>query len=279
MPSAASKSRLVGSRQRPIADWQPDRETGPYQAINLIAGADGKLLLAGFATTQSGQDVVDVFAVDLPQSPERMLQKKSRHPVRLDRGQPLPLCRRIMARRRSARRAGEPAEFLAADDAQSDPLGLAWTAAGIRSITSTDIVSVSSIAMVGRPNVQPLVSPGLIISRPAVVLDDRLVRVAVDQHVVRLVETARLREHVYDDEPTPIGRFITNGRFFQPADDLHAREQADAVAFVVAKAADKRALELSQRRHGERRNQIAREQHDLAPAPIELGHGARMLSR
>jgi hypothetical protein len=68
------------------SSWRPDRDTGQYQAINLIAGPDGKLLLAGFATTPTGHDVVDVFAVELGQSPEQILRKVSRQPMKLTEG-------------------------------------------------------------------------------------------------------------------------------------------------------------------------------------------------
>jgi hypothetical protein len=65
-------------------DWRPDRETASYQAVNLFTPpGDDALLLAGFATTPSGQDVVDVFRVDLAAPPERMLSKRSRQAVRL----------------------------------------------------------------------------------------------------------------------------------------------------------------------------------------------------
>ncbi len=75
---------LAASADR--SNWQPDRETGQYQAINLLASADGTLLLFGFATTATGQDVVDVFAVDLQQPPERTLRKTSRQQMRLTDG-------------------------------------------------------------------------------------------------------------------------------------------------------------------------------------------------
>lgn len=75
---------LAASADR--SSWQPDRETGQYQAINLLASADGTLLLFGFATTATGQDVVDVFAVDIQESPERMLRKVSRQQMKLTEG-------------------------------------------------------------------------------------------------------------------------------------------------------------------------------------------------
>lgn len=45
--------------------WQPDRNFGSYQAINLNADADGTLYLLGFYTASPSKDVVDLFQVTL----------------------------------------------------------------------------------------------------------------------------------------------------------------------------------------------------------------------
>ncbi|WP_406700889.1 hypothetical protein V5E97_19050 [Singulisphaera sp. Ch08] len=48
--------------------WQPNDNLGAYQAINLIADADGELCLLGFNTTSQSKDFVDLFHVDLNQT-------------------------------------------------------------------------------------------------------------------------------------------------------------------------------------------------------------------
>ncbi|MEX2112493.1 MAG: hypothetical protein WD845_04870 [Pirellulales bacterium] len=69
------------------SDWQPDSRCEPYQAVNLVATSDGVLRLVGFASTPSGQDVADVFAVDLDQRDTgRLLRKQARKIVTLTAG-------------------------------------------------------------------------------------------------------------------------------------------------------------------------------------------------
>lgn len=64
-------------------DWKPDNVRGMYQSVNLIADAAGNLYLLGFDTTPAGQDVVDLFAVDLKQDAAHSLRKVSRKQVSL----------------------------------------------------------------------------------------------------------------------------------------------------------------------------------------------------
>ncbi len=68
-------------------DWKPDQKVDAYQAVNLVSDAAGKILLLGFATTNRGQDIVDVFEVDLNQRDgDQMLQKVARQMMRLTAG-------------------------------------------------------------------------------------------------------------------------------------------------------------------------------------------------
>ncbi len=68
------------------ADWKPDRLFGKYQAVNLLADTSGQTFLVGFATTPLGQDVVDLFAVDLEQPPDNVLRKLARKTMKLAAG-------------------------------------------------------------------------------------------------------------------------------------------------------------------------------------------------
>ncbi len=69
------------------SNWHPDTSSEPYQAVNLVADAEGGLHLVGFATTQGGQDVVDVFDVDLDQrDARRLLRKQARQTLTLRAG-------------------------------------------------------------------------------------------------------------------------------------------------------------------------------------------------
>lgn len=68
-------------------EWKPDQKVDEYQAVNLVSAAAGNVVLLGFATTNRGQDIVDVFAVDLDQKDgDHMLQKVARQTMRLTAG-------------------------------------------------------------------------------------------------------------------------------------------------------------------------------------------------
>jgi hypothetical protein len=67
------------------ADWRPDSSFGTYQAVNLVADAQGGLFLFGLNTTSAGQDIVDLFSVRLDQPPGKMLQKLAQKQLKLPR--------------------------------------------------------------------------------------------------------------------------------------------------------------------------------------------------
>ena len=56
-------------------DWLPDASFGSYQAVNLVADAAGNVYLLGFETALPGDDLVELYAVDLAQPPEKLLRK------------------------------------------------------------------------------------------------------------------------------------------------------------------------------------------------------------
>lgn len=64
------------------SDWQPDSLFGTYQAINLLADTKQRVYLLGFDTAPAGQDVVDLFRVELDQPPA-ILQRLDRKQIRL----------------------------------------------------------------------------------------------------------------------------------------------------------------------------------------------------
>jgi hypothetical protein len=57
------------------AGWQPDASFGSYQAVNLVTDMAGKVYLLGFETAFPGDDLVELYAVDLSQPPEKLLGK------------------------------------------------------------------------------------------------------------------------------------------------------------------------------------------------------------
>jgi hypothetical protein len=65
--------------------WRPDAVFGAYQAVNLVSDADGKLFLIGLHTARD-KDFVDLFALDMNQKPEQLLQKLAAKPMRLEPG-------------------------------------------------------------------------------------------------------------------------------------------------------------------------------------------------
>lgn len=64
-------------------DWQPDATFGTYQAVNLVADAQGGLFLLGLNTTSAGKDIVDLFSVRLDQPPDKMLRKLAQKELKL----------------------------------------------------------------------------------------------------------------------------------------------------------------------------------------------------
>jgi hypothetical protein len=65
-------------------DWQPDKVFGEYQALNLAADANENLFLIGPHT--GGNDVVDLFAIDLRAQPDKLLRKLASKSMRLPVG-------------------------------------------------------------------------------------------------------------------------------------------------------------------------------------------------
>jgi len=56
-------------------DWVPDRLFGSFQSIQLLTNTHDELYLVGFHTSREGEELADLFTVDLKQSPEKTLQK------------------------------------------------------------------------------------------------------------------------------------------------------------------------------------------------------------
>lgn len=56
-------------------DWLGGTRFGAYQSTNLIVDIAGRMGLVGFATTPAGQDMVDLFVVEMEQPPTRRLRK------------------------------------------------------------------------------------------------------------------------------------------------------------------------------------------------------------
>ena len=56
-------------------DWKPDQSWGKYQAINLLHDQGGRLMLAGFCTTQDNQDVIDLFEIEDTASASTRIRK------------------------------------------------------------------------------------------------------------------------------------------------------------------------------------------------------------
>jgi len=64
-------------------DWKPDAIRGMYQSLNFMRDAAGNLFLFAFETSPMGQDVIDLFEVDLARGPERALRKLERKTAQL----------------------------------------------------------------------------------------------------------------------------------------------------------------------------------------------------
>ena len=68
------------------SDWQPDKEFSTYQAINFLTDESGALYLLGFNTEGVGQNIVDLFAVELDAPATNHLRKLARQTFRLTEG-------------------------------------------------------------------------------------------------------------------------------------------------------------------------------------------------
>jgi hypothetical protein len=55
--------------------WEPDRNWGKYQSVNLIADSDHNIFLLGFNTNAHNKDFVDLFALDLSQDTHDRVRK------------------------------------------------------------------------------------------------------------------------------------------------------------------------------------------------------------
>ncbi len=56
-------------------DWGPSSLFGSFQSIQLLTNTHGELYLVGFHTLREGEELADLFVVDLKQPPEKTLQK------------------------------------------------------------------------------------------------------------------------------------------------------------------------------------------------------------
>jgi hypothetical protein len=66
------------SRDRAIkSDWEPDRNWGSYQSVNLVCDREFNVFLLGFSTDNVGRDFIDLYAVDLSRDPTAMIRKLS----------------------------------------------------------------------------------------------------------------------------------------------------------------------------------------------------------
>lgn len=99
--------------------------------------------------------------------------------------------------------------------------------------------------------------------------DAWLVRVRVDGDVEFAFQPPQGSVHMSQDHLAAVGRFEAEGRFANRADDLHSGRDTRFISFVVAEAADEVAVQLAQRRHGKRRNQVTRKNHQFALRVVE----------
>ncbi|MCP4454754.1 MAG: hypothetical protein GY809_25115 [Planctomycetes bacterium] len=70
-------------RQAHKHTWQPDQAWEGYQAINLMADRSDNVYLLGFGTRGEGEDVIDLFAIDLAGELRSIVQKVSRRHMNL----------------------------------------------------------------------------------------------------------------------------------------------------------------------------------------------------
>ena len=174
LADADCRFELLARWRDDVADkmnWQPDNTFASYQAINLFAGQDGAIQLLGFATTPIGKDVADLYVLDPRQPAEKLLRKVARQSLKFDGDAHFIDAAGLWFDNGGLVLLATPQKRRRVDGYPTGPLAdfasMAVAASANNSISSTSIVCVSSMAIVGRPNVQPLVSPGLISSRPA----------------------------------------------------------------------------------------------------------------
>ena len=93
--------------------------------------------------------------------------------------------------------------------------------------------------------------------------DLRLVGVRIDEHVEVALVPLCPGQSVCQQETRAVAGTVTERRLAERSDNLDAAEQSNFVALVVAEAADERAIELPQWRHGKRRDEVARKQNQF----------------
>lgn len=57
--------------------WEPNDNWGNYQGVNLVCDRDFNIFLLGFSTTGAGEDLIDLFSVDLSKDPRNIIRKLS----------------------------------------------------------------------------------------------------------------------------------------------------------------------------------------------------------
>ncbi len=55
--------------------WKPDRDWGNYQGVTLVADRASQIYLLACFTDVAGEDVIDLFAIDVSEHPSRIMQK------------------------------------------------------------------------------------------------------------------------------------------------------------------------------------------------------------
>ena len=93
--------------------------------------------------------------------------------------------------------------------------------------------------------------------------------VSVDGDIEVLRITCQLTFHVCDHDSRVIFEPISSRGVADLANDSKAAEQPHAIPFIVSETAEQRTLQIAQRRDGERRHQIAREEDTLTLQIVE----------
>ncbi len=65
--------------------WRPDATCGPYQAVNLLEGAHQALFLVGTYTSATGEEIADVFTIDLQADASKLFRKVTQKKLALAR--------------------------------------------------------------------------------------------------------------------------------------------------------------------------------------------------
>ena len=66
--------------------WTPNLNWGSYQCINLVSDGAGNVFLLGFHTSGRGENVIDLFSVNLSQMPPNIIRKVSTRQIALSGG-------------------------------------------------------------------------------------------------------------------------------------------------------------------------------------------------